>query len=182
MPRSVAASRTLSPELEALGGDALLYVVADLSAPEAPAAVVARAVETHGRLDVLVNNIGGGPEVTGPRTSFLDVADDAWLSALNLNLLSTVRASRAALPEMLAAGGGAIVNIASVNARRPTPMVVDYSAAKAAVVNLAKALSEEFAGRGVRVNAISPGPARTPFWTADGGQGEAAAAMAGVER
>ena len=91
----------------------------------------------------------------------------------DLTFFSAVRASRAALPYLLAAGGGAIVNISSINARLPFPMVVDYSAAKAALTNLTKALSEEFAPRGVRVNAVAPGPVRTPFWTDPGGFADA---------
>jgi len=177
----VAASRTRSAGLDALGG-AVTHVPADLARPEAPAEVVARALEVHGRVDVLVNNVGGGPEHHGPRPSFLAVTDADWLGTLELNLLSAVRAARAALPLMVEQGGGAVVNVSSVNARRPFPMVVDYSAAKAALANLTKALSEEFAPKGIRVNAVSPGPVRTPFWTGDGAMGDAIAAGAGVDR
>ena len=104
----------------------------------------------------------------------------AWQQVFDLTFFSSVRASRAALPHLLADGGGAIVNISSLNARMPFPMVVDYSAAKAALSNLTKALSEEFAPRGVRVNAIAPGPVRTPFWTAPGGFADTVAAGAGT--
>jgi NAD(P)-dependent dehydrogenase (short-subunit alcohol dehydrogenase family) len=72
------------------------------------------------------------------------------------------------------------VNISSINARLPFPMVVDHSAAKAALTNLNKSLSEEFAPQGVRVNAIAPGPVRTPFWTAPGGFADATAAATGT--
>jgi NAD(P)-dependent dehydrogenase (short-subunit alcohol dehydrogenase family) len=78
------------------------------------------------------------------------------------------------------AGGGAIVNISSINSQLPFPMVVDYSAAKAALTNLTKALSEEFAPRGVRVNAVAPGPVRTPFWTDPGGFADIVATGAGT--
>ena len=179
--RVVAASRTPSEALAGLG-DAVTHVAVDLRRPEAPAEVVARALEVHGGVDVLVNNVGGGPEVHGPRPSFLAVTDADWLGTLELNLLSAVRATRAALPLMLERGAGAVVNVSSVNARRPFPMVVDYSAAKAALTNLTKALSEEFAPQGIRVNAVSPGPVRTPFWTRDGAMGDAIAAGAGVDR
>lgn len=126
-------------------------------------------------MDVLVNNLG----VTRPRSSFLDVDDAEWQRVFDLTFFSAVRTSRAALPHLLADNGGAIVNISSVNARLPFPMVVDYSAAKAALSNLTKALSEEFAPQGVRVNAIAPGPVRTPFWTAPGGFADVAAAGTG---
>jgi NAD(P)-dependent dehydrogenase (short-subunit alcohol dehydrogenase family) len=93
-----------------------------------------------------------------------------------------VRATRAALPVLLEGGGGAVVNVTSVNARRPFPMVLDYSVAKAALSNLTKGLSEELAPQGVRVNAVSPGPVRTPFWTGEGAMGDAIAAQAGTDR
>lgn len=70
---------------------------------------------------------------------------------------------------MLKRRGGAIVNVSSVSGRQPRPMNVDYGAAKAAMTNLTKALSAEFAPPGVRVNTVSPGPARTPWWTNVGG-------------
>ena len=72
-----------------------------------------------------------------------------------------VRASRAAIPHMLQAGSGAIVNVASDLARQPDPRFVDYAAAKAALLSLSKSLSVEF-GPAIRVNAVSPGPTRTP--------------------
>ncbi len=161
--RVIAASRTLTQELEALTGERLIHVAADFSEAEAPAEVVARAVEAFGGLDVLVNNVGG-PAENGPHGSFLDVDDATWKRTLDFNLLSVVRATRAALPLLREGDGGAIVNISSVNARQPFTAVIDYSAAKAALTNLGKALSEEFAPQGVRVNTLSPGPVRTPLW------------------
>ncbi|WP_199924886.1 SDR family oxidoreductase [Streptomyces sp. NRRL WC-3725] len=77
---------------------------------------------------------------------------------------------------------GAIVNVSSINARLPFPMVVDYSAHKAALTNLTTTLSEEFAPRGVRVNAVSPGPVRTPGWTDEGRLADGKAAASGTTR
>ncbi len=140
--RVVAGSRTVTPELAAVA-DA---VAVDLATPDGPARLVARAGD---RIDILVNNVGIAP----PRPAgFLSVTDEMWAATWNLDLMAAVRAMRAALPVMVAAGGGAIVNVASVNARLPDPLVVDYSAAKAALVNVAKSVSKEFGGRGVRVN------------------------------
>ncbi len=181
--RVVAASRKSTAELDALAGPDLVHVAVDLMEPETPGQVVARATEEFGGLDILVNNAGGPPPgVTLPRASFLDAGDEDWRAVFELNLFSAVRAVRAALPLMLQRGGGAIVNVSSVNARQPSPMNVDYGAAKAGMNNLTKALSEEFAARGVRVNTVSPGPVRTPWWTEEGGAADIIAAMTGADR
>lgn len=176
----VAASRSITPELDELVGDRLIHVVADFSGPDAPAEVIARAVEAFGGLDVLVNNVGG-PSASGPHGSFLDVDDATWTQTLDFNVLSVVRTTRAALPLLLEGDGGAIVNVSSVNARQPFTAVVDYSAAKAALSNLGKALSEEYAPQGVRVNTVSPGPVRTPLWEGEGSMAVAMAAQSGGE-
>ncbi|MER8096043.1 oxidoreductase [Streptomyces goshikiensis] len=175
--RVVAGSRSETRELAALRETYdVTFVAGDLSAGEGVDALIQAAMERHGRIDVLVNNVGA----TEPRTDFLTIDDAQWQHGFELNFFSAVRAVRAALPHFLAGGGGAIVNITSLNARLPFPSVVDYSAAKAALTSLTKALSEEFAPRGVRVNAIAPGPVRTPFWTAPGGFAETVAAGAGT--
>jgi NAD(P)-dependent dehydrogenase (short-subunit alcohol dehydrogenase family) len=180
--RVVAASRVRTPELDALDGD-LLHVPADLMDPRAPAHVMAAAIEAFGRLDVLVNNVGGPPPgVTLPRASFFDATDEDWQAVFELNLFAAVRASRAAIPLMLERGGGAVVNVSSAVARRPSPMNVDYAAAKAGLTNLTKVLSEEFGPQGIRVNTVSPGPVRTPWWTDEGGAADVIAAQAGTDR
>ncbi|GAA4231513.1 NAD(P)-dependent dehydrogenase (short-subunit alcohol dehydrogenase family) [Streptosporangium album] len=181
--RVVAASRKSTPELEALGGTGLLHVPVDLMDPEAPGRLVARAVEEFGGLDILVNNAGGPPPgVSLPRFSFMAPTDDDWREMFEFNLFSIVRAVRAAIPEMLRRGGGSIVNVSSGNARQPAPMNVDYNAAKAGLNNLTKALSEEFAPQGIRVNTVSPGPVRTAWWTEEGGAADIIAAQAGTDR
>ncbi|MFF4902961.1 SDR family NAD(P)-dependent oxidoreductase [Streptomyces sp. NPDC001068] len=173
----VAGSRTSTPELDELAAAHDVTIAAvDLATATGAETLIQRAVERHGRLDILVNNVGAAD----PRESFLEITDDDWQKVFGLTFLSAVRTSRAALPHLVAAGDATIINITSVNARLPFPMVVDYSAAKAALTNLNKALSEEFAPQGVRVNAIAPGPVRTPFWTAPGGFADATAAAAGT--
>jgi NAD(P)-dependent dehydrogenase (short-subunit alcohol dehydrogenase family) len=180
--RVVATSRRPSPELDELAGD-LLHVPADLMDPGAPAEVVARAVERFGGLDVLVNNAGGPPPgVRLPHDGFLGRSDADWRAMFEFNLLTAVRASRAAIPLLLERGGGTIVNVTSAVARQPQLFNLDYAAAKAALSNLTKALSEEFGPRGVRVNAVSPGPVLTPWWTDPGGVADVFAAQAGTDR
>ncbi|GAB2612175.1 SDR family oxidoreductase [Streptomyces capparidis] len=181
--RVVAVSRSSSPELDALAGPGLVHAAADLMDPAAPERAVARAVEAFGGLDILVNNAGGPPPgITLPRGSFLDAGDEDWRAMFEFNLFSAVRAARAAIPRMLERGGGAIVNVSSGNARQPSPVNVDYGAAKAAMNNLTKALSEEFGPQGVRVNTVSPGPVLTHWWTKDGGAADVIAGMAGSDR
>ncbi|MFF8880588.1 SDR family NAD(P)-dependent oxidoreductase [Streptomyces flaveolus] len=170
-------SRSITPELEELHEKyGVTAVPVDLSTADGPGALVRHAVDQYGRVDVLVNSLG----TATPRSSFLDIDDVEWQRIFDMTLFSAVRASRAALPHLLAVDGGSIINISSINARLPFPMVVDYSAAKAGLSSLTKSLSEEFAPRGVRVNAIAPGPVRTPFWTAPGGFADATAAQAGT--
>jgi NAD(P)-dependent dehydrogenase (short-subunit alcohol dehydrogenase family) len=175
----VAGARGSSPELERLSEDAaVLHVAVDLAAADGPAALVERAVEAFGGLDVLVNNLGAG----AVRASFLSVTDEDWQRTFEMNLFSAVRASRAALPALIDRGSGAIVNVASVNSFQPDPAVVDYCAAKAALASLSKALSMEFGPKGIRVNAVAPGPVRTPFWVGAGGIADQIATAAGTDR
>jgi NAD(P)-dependent dehydrogenase (short-subunit alcohol dehydrogenase family) len=155
----LAAARTIDG-MEGL--DRVMPVAVDLSDPGGPAALIRRAMDEHGRVDVLVNNVGA---VRLRLDGFLalDDADLQW--ALDLNFFTTLRASRAALVPMVDQGHGAIVNIASVNAFfQPDGGTVDYGVAKAGVVNLTKSLSQEFGASGIRVNAISPGPVETDLW------------------
>lgn len=180
--RVVAASRKSNPEFDALAGPNLIHVPVDLMDPLAPGQVVDRAVEVFGGLDILVNNAGGPPPgVALPRFGFLSPTDEDWRQMFEFNLFSAVRAIRAAIPPMLARGGGAIVNVSSGNARRPAPMNVDYNAAKAGLNNLTKALSEEYGPQGIRVNTVSPGPVRTAWWTEAGGAADIIAAKTGSD-
>jgi NAD(P)-dependent dehydrogenase (short-subunit alcohol dehydrogenase family) len=162
-----AGAKATSPELKELAATGQVSAVeVDLSTPGGPGQLVAAAGQ---RIDVLVNNVG----IAQPRLDgFLAVTDEMWHATWNLNLMAAVRACRAALPVMVAAGRGVIVNTASLNARLPDPAVIDYSASKAALVNFAKSLSKEFGQRGIRVNNVDPGPVATDLWL--GGDGVAA--------
>ncbi len=172
----VAGSRAATDALAELG---VVAEQVDLSTPDGPAQLVARAVDTFGGVDVLVNNVGG---LTARLGGFLALTDEDWHDALNQNLMTAVRASRAALPSLIERQGS-IINISSINARLPQPPVIDYAASKAALTNLGKALAEEFGPQGVRVNTISPGPVRTLLWEGQGGFGHAmAGAMAGGDQ
>jgi NAD(P)-dependent dehydrogenase (short-subunit alcohol dehydrogenase family) len=177
--RVLAASRSVTPELAALAdGSGVSAVAADLTDPSVPDALVAQATAL-GRLTVLVNNVGG----VRPRTGgFASVTDDEWMGTFQLDALSAIRMTRAVLPSMRSAGQGTVVTIASVNARLPDPAVIDYSAAKAALVNFSKSLSKEVGRDGIRVNTISPGPVATDLWLGDGGVAATISASAGADR
>jgi 3-oxoacyl-[acyl-carrier protein] reductase len=152
--RSQGTLDDAAAEVRALGVDAVA-VVADVTTERGIREVVEAAHRAFGRLDILVNNVGGSVG-----TSFLDSPAEDWQRAIDLNLMPAVRASRLAVPHMRAAGGGAIVNVASIYGRewggayaqRPT-----YIAAKAAEIGMSKALAMELAPHGIRVNAVAPG-------------------------
>ncbi|MEY9931361.1 NAD(P)-dependent dehydrogenase (short-subunit alcohol dehydrogenase family) [Catenulispora sp. GP43] len=165
--RVVAGAREITPELKGLvAGGGVLAVELDLTAPDGPAELVAAAVLAFGGLDILVNNVGAvRPRVEG----FLAVTDEDWDATLAVNFLAAVRTTRAALPHLVERGAGAVVTVSSVNAFLPDPLVIDYSAAKAALSNFCKALSKQVGPRGVRVNTVSPGPVATGLWLADEG-------------
>jgi NAD(P)-dependent dehydrogenase (short-subunit alcohol dehydrogenase family) len=163
--------------------DKVVHVAADLMDPQAPARVVARAVEEFGGVDILVNNAGGPPPgVTLPRVGFLTPDDADWMTMFEFNMFSAIRMMRAAVPSMLERGGGSIVNLSSGSARQPGPMNVDYGAAKAALNHISKAVSEEYGAQGIRVNTISPGPVLTDWWTKPGGAADVISGMAGADR
>jgi NAD(P)-dependent dehydrogenase (short-subunit alcohol dehydrogenase family) len=160
--RVVAGARERTDDLSQLTARfEAQFVSVDLSTPEGPARLIDAAVAAFGGLDILVNNVGAAhPRVGG----FLSVTDEEWTAALTINFLAAVRTTRAALPHLLERGAGTIVTICSVNAFLPDPLVIDYSAAKAALANFSKALSKEVGPRGIRVNTVSPGPVETALW------------------
>ncbi|UFU05943.1 SDR family NAD(P)-dependent oxidoreductase [Ruania halotolerans] len=141
------------------------FILADLRDPAAPAQVVEAVIREHGRLDGLVNNVGA----IASRSGFLDVSDEDWQSTWELNVMSGIRMTRAALPHLLAAGSGSIVHITSEAARLGDPTIVDYAVSKTAMLMISKALAAEFSPRGVRSNVVAPGPTRTSLWDAPGG-------------
>jgi NAD(P)-dependent dehydrogenase (short-subunit alcohol dehydrogenase family) len=156
--------------------DGARAVEIDLGTPDGPTRLIEDAVGEYGRLDLLVNNVGAAHPRPG---GFMSITDEDWLSTLNLDLMSTVRATRAALPHLLESKG-TIVTIASVNATLPDPLVMDYSAAKAAVASFCKSLSKEVGPQGVRVNTISPGPVSTDLWLGAGGVARTVGTAAGL--
>jgi NAD(P)-dependent dehydrogenase (short-subunit alcohol dehydrogenase family) len=172
----VAGARTASTELQELAAIGSVTIgEVDLSEDDGPSRLIALAGD---RIDILVNNVGTAPVRTG---GFLDIPDGEWQASLNLNLMAAVRATRSALPIMLAAGQGVIVTVSSANAFLPNPAVMDYSAAKAALANFCKALSSEVGPRGIRVNTVSPGPVATDLWLGAHGVAETLGRASGAK-
>jgi NAD(P)-dependent dehydrogenase (short-subunit alcohol dehydrogenase family) len=157
------------------GGD----VRADLSEAGEPERVVRETIERHERLDVLVNNVGYS-EIR----KLEDVTDDVWQASFEINLMSAVRATRAALPSMRERGAGTIVNVSSTAAKRPSTGMPDYSVMKAALLSFSRLVADLYAKDGIRCNAVTPGPTATEAWLGDGGladqQGERDAVLAKV--
>ncbi len=119
--------------------------------------IAALTIETFGRLDIWVNNVGGSDDKTV--RALIDTPDDVWRSQLELNLTSAFQGVKAAVQRM--PDGGAIINIASGAGMRGSPMTGPYAAAKAGMINLTQTLALELAPRGIRVNTVSPGPVAT---------------------
>jgi 3-oxoacyl-[acyl-carrier protein] reductase len=163
---------------DAPGVGETLHVRADLSDPDAPARVVDEAVAELGALDVLVNNVG-----VAVHARFEDVPDADWDAMWQLNVMSYVRAIRAALPH-LRASRGAIVNVSSTAGKRPSTGMPHYSVTKAAVLSLSRLVADVHAGDGIRCNAVTPGPTATEAWLGEGGladqQGEREEVLAKV--
>ena len=171
----VAGARTID-NLNGIEG--VTPVVVDLGSRDGPGQLVKRAVDDHGRIDVLVNNVGG---VRLRLKGFLGTSDEKFEWAMNLNFFAALRATRAAVTSMIDRGG-AIVNVASVNAFfQPDTGTVDYGAAKAALVNLTKALSQELGPHGIRINDVSPGPVSTDLWLGREGVAQTVAKATGVD-
>ncbi len=140
-----------------------LHIRADLSEPDAPGTVVAAAVQSLGGLDVLVNNVGFAVQAR-----FEEVTDDDWDSMWQLNVMSYVRAIRAALPH-LRVSRGSVVNVSSTAGKRPSGGMPHYSVTKAAVLSLSRLVADLYAGEGIRCNAVTPGPTATEAWLGEGG-------------
>ena len=172
----IAGART-ADTLAGLDGVTALEV--DLDQPGGPEALVGHAVERHGRVDLLVNNVG---RVQLRVDGFLETSDADFEASLQLNFYAALRATRAAVAAMLPREAGTIVNVVSVNAFfQPDGLTIDYGAAKAALLNLAKSLSQELGPKGIRINSVSPGPVETDLWLGDHGVAATIGQATGVD-
>ena len=142
-----------------------------------PASGVAACRERFGTIDALVNSAGMS-EVK----SLEQLTDDEWQAKWDLHVMAPMRLMRAAIPEMARAGWGRIVNVCSSSGKRPSKTNVAYSVTKAAQLSLSRAFADEYAGSGVLVNAVAPGPVASELWLAPGGMADQAAAAQGKAR
>jgi NAD(P)-dependent dehydrogenase (short-subunit alcohol dehydrogenase family) len=157
--RSEEGGREAEARLRAAGADAV-FVAADMTEVDGPAVVVETALARYGRLDGAFNNVGG---VVAPGRP-ADVDPAGWLAELQLNLSSVFYCVRAQVPALLAAGGGAVVNNASIAGTNGIGGLTAYVAAKHGVVGLTRAAALAHAGDGIRVNALVTGNVDTPLY------------------
>ncbi|GEP94045.1 SDR family oxidoreductase [Chitinophaga cymbidii] len=133
----------------------LYFIPANLSKPEDAGKVAAEVFEKYGKLDILVNNLGGSET---PGGGFAVLTNMDWEQTIQTNLLAPVRVDKAFLPQMLEKGSGVIIHIASIQGKLPLyDSTLPYAAAKAGLINYSKGLSKEVSPKGVRVLTVSPG-------------------------
>ncbi|MFP6797105.1 MAG: SDR family NAD(P)-dependent oxidoreductase [Pseudomonadales bacterium] len=150
-----AAERTV--EMITGNGGVAAAFEADVTTDTDCEAMVAKALELWGRLDVLDNNVG-----VGSRGSVVDESRSNWRRVMKINVESVFLASKTAVPAMTATGAGVIVNVSSIAAIRPRGMTA-YSTSKSAIVGLTQAMAVDHGPDGIRVNCVAPGPVYTPM-------------------
>jgi 3-oxoacyl-[acyl-carrier protein] reductase len=158
------------------GGRAEIAVL-DVAAPEAGERLVRECVNRWGRLDVLVNSAG-----TIATRPLEELTDDDWQEQWELHVMAPMRLMRAAAALMADRGWGRIVTVSSSSGKRPSQRNVAYAVSKAATLSLSRAFADHYAGRGVLVNAITPGPIATELWVGPGGLADQTAQAQGLTR
>jgi 3-oxoacyl-[acyl-carrier protein] reductase len=148
----------------AAGGGEAEGLALDVTQADAGERIVATAQERFGGLDVLVNNAG-----TARWRDLDEIPEEDWYAAWELNVMAPLRAMRAAIPPMAERRWGRVVNVASTAGKRPSAAMAEYSVAKAAELSLSRLFADRYAGKGVLVNAVCPGPTKSEMWMAEGG-------------
>ncbi|MGS2764793.1 SDR family oxidoreductase [Sinomicrobium sp. M5D2P9] len=135
--------------------DGIQFIPSDLSTQDGPGKVASKVLDQFGKIDILVNNLGGSET---PGGGFAALTNEDWESTLQTNLLAPVRLDRAILPQMVERNSGVIVHIGSIQGRLPLhDSTLPYAAAKAGLINYSKGLAKEVSPKGVRVLTVSPG-------------------------
>ena len=151
-PTSMAASQRRRHKDLSSAGHRASAVQVDVGDRRSVEAMIQTVIDRHGHIDVLINNAG----IAGNAAPIAEVTDDDWEMMLRVDLTSVFLCCRAVMPHMLSRQRGTIVNVASIAGKEGNPRMVPYSAAKAGVIGLTKALAKEVATAGIRVNAVAP--------------------------
>ena len=177
--RGIEALEAAAGECEAVArpGVRVERVALDVTAPDAGERLVTSCVERLGAIDVAVANAG-----TSRVRPIDELSDEDWAEQWQLSVMAPMRLMRASAPLMAERGWGRIVNVASSSGKRPSPTNVAYAVAKSAQLSLSRAYADAYAGRGVLVNAVAPGPVGTTLWLAQGGLADQTAAAQGISR
>jgi NAD(P)-dependent dehydrogenase (short-subunit alcohol dehydrogenase family) len=157
--RDLADAELVAKEI----GEAALPYRVDVSDAAACQAMVAETLHAFGQLDIAVNSTG----ISGPRALTGDYPLDGWTDVLAVNLSGVFYCMRAEIPALLATGGGAIVNVASVLGTVGFPQAVAYVSAKHGLIGMTKTAAIEYAAQGIRINSVGPGFIDTPLLAAD---------------
>jgi 3-oxoacyl-[acyl-carrier protein] reductase len=173
----VARSEDALREAAGECGERARTLAIDVTDPDAGNRIVAACEEAFGGVDALVNNAGA----TQARPMD-ELTDAEWQEQWELHVMAPMRLMREAAPRMEARGGGRIVNVCSSSGKRPSLTNVAYSVTKAAQLSLSRAWADAWAGRGVLVNAVAPGPIDTGMWLDEGGLADQTAAARGISR
>lgn len=161
LPAEEPDAQEIKTIIEAAGRQAYL-IPGDISQPEFCDQLVEKAAARLGGLDALVNNAGRQIAIE----DIADLTDEQWISTYDTNIHAIYRISRAAVKHLPA--GSTIVNTTSIQAYQPSTHLLDYASTKAAILNFTKGLGQMLAPRGIRVNAVAPGPIWTPLQVSDG--------------
>ncbi len=167
----------VSEQARAAGAAAAEALELDVTARDAGQRVLQACLERFGRIDALVNGAG-----TSAVRSLDQLTDEEWQSQWELHVMAPMRLMRAAVPQMAERGWGRIVNVCSSSGKRPSSANMAYSVTKAAQLSLSRAFADQYAGRGVLVNAVAPGPIAGELWLAPGGLADQAAQAGGTTR
>jgi 3-oxoacyl-[acyl-carrier protein] reductase len=149
----------------------------DVTATDAGERVVEACQDRFGRIDALVNGAGASAV-----RALDELTDEEWQAQWDLHVMGPMRLMRAAAPAMARRGWGRIVNVCSSSGKRPSGTNMAYSVTKAAQLSLSRAFADLYAGRGVLVNAVAPGPVSGELWLSEGGLADQQAAARGVTR
>ena len=170
------SEQALAEAAASCGPETTATLAVDVTAEDAGERILAAATESFGQLDVLVNNAG-----SSVHRPLVEISDEDWQAAWDLNVMAPMHAMRAAVPAMAERGWGRVVNVCSSAGKRPSGQMAEYSVAKAAELSLSRVFADGYAKRGVLVNAVCPGPAKTDLWMAEDGLLDQSMAAGGHE-